>query len=71
MSFCPRRAESSICFILENFISGVILYEETLNQKASNGTPFAELLSKKGILPGIKVDKVGISLLLWAYCCHG
>jgi fructose-bisphosphate aldolase class I len=46
----------------QNFISGVILYEETLNQKASNGTPFAELLTKKGVLPGIKVDKVGVIL---------
>lgn len=41
---------------LEEYISGVILYDETLRQKASDGTPFAEVLSKKGILPGIKVD---------------
>jgi len=41
---------------LEQYISGVILYDETLRQKASDGTPFAEVLSKKGILPGIKVD---------------
>jgi len=41
---------------LEEYISGVILYDETLRQKTSDGTPFAEVLSKKGILPGIKVD---------------
>lgn len=41
---------------LEAYISGVILYDETIRQKASDGTPFAEVLSKKGILPGIKVD---------------
>jgi fructose-bisphosphate aldolase class I len=37
-------------------ISGVILYDETLRQKSANGTPFAELLAKLGVLPGIKVD---------------
>src|SRR3989338_8026447 len=41
---------------LEEYISGVILYDETIRQKADDGTPFAELLAKKGILPGIKVD---------------
>ena len=38
-------------------LAGVILYEETLMQKASDDTPFPSYLSKKGILPGIKVDK--------------
>jgi fructose-bisphosphate aldolase class I len=42
---------------VNEFLSGVILYEETLNQKASDGTPFAELASRQGIVPGIKVDK--------------
>jgi fructose-bisphosphate aldolase class I len=42
---------------IENHISGVILFEETLNQAASDGTPFAHLLSGRGIIPGIKVDK--------------
>ncbi len=41
---------------IEQYISGVILHDETIKQKASDGTPFAEVLSKKGILPGIKVD---------------
>ncbi|XP_067637800.1 fructose-bisphosphate aldolase isoform X2 [Eurosta solidaginis] len=38
-------------------ISGVILFHETLYQKADDGTPFVELLKKRGIIPGIKVDK--------------
>ncbi|HVI02685.1 MAG TPA: class I fructose-bisphosphate aldolase [Enhygromyxa sp.] len=40
----------------EEFISGVILYEETLGQKASDGTPFPQALAARGIIPGIKVD---------------
>src|SRR6266511_2837290 len=54
-----RRAYRDMLFNakgVEQYVSGVILYDETLRQKASNGTPFAELLSAKGILPGIKVD---------------
>lgn len=39
------------------FIAGVILYEETLNQKTSQGIPFPQALEKMGIIPGIKVDK--------------
>jgi fructose-bisphosphate aldolase class I len=42
---------------IEQYLSGVILYEETLHQRSSDGTPFAELLHKKGIIPGIKVDQ--------------
>jgi fructose-bisphosphate aldolase class I len=42
---------------LEECISGVILYEETLNQKDSKGTNFADLLRSRGIIVGIKVDK--------------
>ncbi|KAJ0259680.1 hypothetical protein HA466_0059980 [Hirschfeldia incana] len=38
-------------------ISGVILVEETLYQKSSNGTPFVDILKEGGVLPGIKVDK--------------
>jgi len=38
-------------------ISGVILFDETLRQASSTGTPFAELLTAHGLLPGIKVDK--------------
>ena len=39
------------------FIAGVILYEETLNQKTSQGNTFPDMLKKMGVLPGIKVDK--------------
>ncbi len=39
-----------------DFISGVILFDETLRQSAKDGTPFPKLLADKGIIPGIKVD---------------
>lgn len=42
---------------VNEFIAGVILFEETLNQKTSAGIPFADALKKAGILAGIKVDK--------------
>jgi len=42
---------------LEEHISGVILYEETLYQSTDDGTPFVDVLKSKGIIPGIKVDK--------------
>jgi len=38
------------------FISGVILYDETIRQNAADGTPLVEVLSRQGIIPGIKVD---------------
>jgi fructose-bisphosphate aldolase class I len=42
---------------MENYISGVILYDETIRQSGlSEGIPFPKLLSDKGVLPGIKVD---------------
>jgi len=41
---------------LEHYINGVILFEETFQNKDAQGTPIAELFAKKGILPGIKVD---------------
>jgi fructose-bisphosphate aldolase, class I len=40
----------------EEFISGVILYDETIRQSSVDGTPFPKLLDSKGIIPGIKVD---------------
>jgi fructose-bisphosphate aldolase class I len=39
-----------------DYISGVILYDETIRQDASDGSPFPQMLEKVGILPGIKVD---------------
>jgi fructose-bisphosphate aldolase class I len=38
-------------------ISGVILYDETIRQKAKDGTPLVKLIEKAGSIPGIKVDK--------------
>ena len=55
-----RRAYREMLFTTagcEDFISGVILFDETLRQSASDGTPFSKLLESKGIIPGIKVDK--------------
>jgi fructose-bisphosphate aldolase, class I len=42
---------------LGEFISGVILFDETIRQKAADGTPLVEVLRQQGIIPGIKVDK--------------
>ena len=42
---------------MEKYISGVILFEETLHQKSNDGIKFPELLIRKGIMPGIKVDE--------------
>jgi len=54
-----RRAYRDLLFTTEGaeeFIGGVILYDETIRQQASDGTPFPKLLESKGIVPGIKVD---------------
>ena len=54
-----RRAYRNLLFTtagMEQFIGGVILYDETIRQRADDGTPFAELLAAKGVVPGIKVD---------------
>ncbi|HEY2530369.1 MAG TPA: class I fructose-bisphosphate aldolase [Xanthobacteraceae bacterium] len=42
---------------LSKYISGVILYDETIRQNAKDGTPLVKLIEKAGSLPGIKVDK--------------
>jgi fructose-bisphosphate aldolase class I len=47
---------------LENYINGVILFEETFQNTDTNGTPIAQLFNEKGILTGIKVDK-GLTIL--------
>jgi fructose-bisphosphate aldolase, class I len=39
------------------YLSGVILFDETIRQQADDGTPFVELLAGQGIVPGIKVDR--------------
>ena len=50
--------QSGDCAGLGEYVSGAIMFEETLFQKADDGTPFPELLKKQGIITGIKVDKV-------------
>jgi len=55
-----RRAYRELLFTtegIENYISGVIMFEETLDQATHDGTNFVKLLESKGIIPGIKVDK--------------
>lgn len=47
---------------IEQFIGGVIMFDETIRQRTQAGIPFSELLSQKGIIPGIKVDKGTIEL---------
>ena len=42
---------------MSKYISGVILYDETIWQKAKDGTPLVEIIRKAGALPGIKVDE--------------
>jgi len=48
---------------ISKYISGVILYEETLAQKTSQNISFSEILQKQSIVPGIKVDKGLVPLL--------
>ena len=55
-----RRAYREMLFAtpgVGDFVSGVILFDETIHQEANDGTPFAELLRRQGVIPGIKVDK--------------
>ncbi len=42
---------------MKNHISGVILYDETIWQKAKDGTPLVKIIEQAGALPGIKVDE--------------
>ena len=54
-----RRGYRNMLFTAPNFgdfISGVILYDETLRQKTKEGVPFPAYLAKAGMIPGIKVD---------------
>ncbi len=55
-----RRAYREMLFTtegVEEYISGVILFDETIRQSSSDGAPFPRLLESKGVIPGIKVDK--------------
>ena len=54
-----RRAYRDMLFTtpdLEQFVSGVILFDETIRQSSADGMSFPELLAGRGIIPGIKVD---------------
>jgi fructose-bisphosphate aldolase, class I len=60
-----RRAYRSLLLTapgLGEFLSGVILFEETLGQKSDDGTPLPEAAERQGIVPGIKVDQGTIPL---------
>ena len=55
-----RRAYREMLFTtpgIGDHISGVILYDETIRQKAADGTSFPKILERAGVIPGIKVDK--------------
>ncbi len=55
-----RRAYRDLLFTtegVEEYISGAILFDETIRQSSADGTPFPKLLEGKGIIPGIKVDQ--------------
>jgi hypothetical protein len=56
-----RRAYRELFFRTSGwgkYCSGVILYEETLNQKAADGTPFVDILRREGVVIGIKVYQI-------------
>ena len=60
-----RRSYRELLFVtpgVEEFISGVIMFDETLRHATKDGVPFARLLEDRGILAGIKVDKGAIAL---------
>ena len=62
-----RRAYRTAMFSsegIEEYISGVILFDETIRQKMDDGTPIPDYLISKGIIPGIKVD-TGAKPLSW------
>jgi fructose-bisphosphate aldolase class I len=62
-----RRAYRALLFGapgVEQYLSGVILFDETARQKANEGAPFPEYLTKKGVIPGIKVDKGTVEISL-------
>ena len=55
-----RRAYRSLLFTapgVDQYLSGVILFEETLRRRSDDGTPLPEVLKRAGVVPGIKVDK--------------
>jgi fructose-bisphosphate aldolase class I len=64
-----RRAYRDMLFTtrgIGDYISGVILYDETLRQKSADGTSFSKLLTSQGVIPGIKVDSGAKDMALCA-----
>lgn len=64
-----RRSYRELLFTtrgLNEFISGVILFDETLRQKTSDGVLMPEVLAQQGIIPGIKVDRGAVALAKFA-----
>jgi fructose-bisphosphate aldolase class I len=64
-----RRTYRNLLFStpgVEQYLSGVILFDETARQKANDGSPIPEYLANRGIVPGIKVDKGTVQLPLAA-----
>ena len=62
-----RRAYREMLFTtpgIGEFLSGVILFDETLRQEASDGRPLSKVLEDQGVIPGIKVDKSTVNLPL-------
>ena len=60
-----RRAYRDLLFTTAgaaDYISGVILYDETIRQSSADGTPFPKLLESQGVIPGIKVDTGAVDL---------
>jgi len=60
-----RRAYREMLFTTkgaDEFVSGVILFDETIRQNASDGRPLPKILEEQGIIPGIKVDKGAVTL---------
>jgi len=67
-----RKAYRGLLFSapgIGKFISGAILYEETLFQSDANGTPFVKTLQSQGVFPGIKVD-TGLAPLAGGHPCE-
>jgi len=62
-----RRGYRGLLFTtpgIEEYVSGVILFDETIRQTTSDGIAFPQYLAKKGVIPGIKVDKGAKALAL-------
>jgi fructose-bisphosphate aldolase class I len=62
-----RRAYREMLFTtpgIGEYLSGVILFDETIRQKTSDGAPLSEIIEQQGIIPGIKVDKSTVPLPL-------